>query len=78
MIRTGFCYSKVPLKILLNKAHKEKRVETINEWITKNYQWKRPFLVMRKDSVWKPQMTEGRISRKTKILIVRKDCWDQN
>ena len=61
MTRTGFRYTKVPLKILLSKAHKEKRVKTTNERITKIISGKRPFLVMRRDSVWTAQMTEGRM-----------------
>ena len=46
MTRTGFRYTKVPLKILLSKAHKEKRSGSLK--ITSK---KGPFLEMRRDSV---------------------------
>ena len=41
LAKIGMRYQKIPRKILLTKAHKERRVEFVKNWIRTNHDWSR-------------------------------------
>ena len=66
MTSTGFRYTKVPLKILLSKAHKEKRFETINEWEKTSFSDEKRFSLDCPDDWWTYIMKNKDINRQKK------------